>query len=225
MTEEQWTAAEDYFASLYAPPDPALDEALESSSAAGLPEISVSANQGKLLQVLAQAIGANAILELGTLGGYSSIWLARALPPGGRLVTLEADPHHAAVARDNIARAGLAGAVEVRTGAALDTLPQLAAEGRGPFDLVFIDADKPSYPDYLAWALKLTHKGSLIVADNVVSRGAVADAGSADPDVLAKRRFHELLAGEKGVTAAAVQTVGAKGYDGFCLALVTGDPS
>jgi predicted O-methyltransferase YrrM len=167
--------------------------------------------------------GAREILEIGTLGGYSTIWLARALPPGGRLVTLELDPAHAEVARANVARAGLAHAVELRVGPALETLPRLAAEGRGPFDLVFLDADKGGYPAYLAWALRLTRRGSLIVADNVVRDGAVIDPASEDPNVLGVRRFLELLAAEPRVSATAVQTVGSKGYDGFAIALVTGD--
>jgi predicted O-methyltransferase YrrM len=223
MTQEQWTAVDRYLTDLLVPPDPALDAALQASAAAGLPPIHVSPNQGKLLLLLARVQGARAILEIGTLGGYSTIWLARALPAGGRLITLEADPRHAEVARANIARAGLADVVELRLGRALETLPQLAAEGRGPFDLIFIDADKPSYPDYLAWVLKLSRRGSLILADNVVRDGAVIDAASGDPRVQGVRRFHELLAAEPRVSATAIQTVGSKGYDGFALALVTAD--
>ena len=206
------------------PPDPALDAALQASAAAGLPAIGVSPNQGKLLQLLARLQGARAILELGTLGGYSTIWLARALPPGGRLVTLEADSKHAEVARANLARAGLADVVEVRLGRGLDTLPRLAAEGAGPFDLIFIDADKPSIPEYFAWALKLSRRGSLIVVDNVVRDGEVVDAGSSDPNVQGVRRFNELLAAEQRVSATTLQTVGSKGYDGLTFALVTADP-
>jgi predicted O-methyltransferase YrrM len=224
MSQEQWTAVDRYLANLLAPPDPALEAALQASAAAGLPPISVSPTQGKLLHLLARVQGARAILEVGTLGGYSTIWLARALPPGGRLVTLEADPGHAAVARANLARAGLADVVELRLGPALETLPRLAAEGRGPFDLTFIDADKPAYPDYLAWALRLSRRGSLIVADNVVRGGAVADRAAADPRVRAVRRFNELLAAEPRVSATVIQTVGSKGYDGFAVALVTADP-
>jgi predicted O-methyltransferase YrrM len=164
--------------------------------------------------------GARNILEIGTLGGYSTIWLARALPAGGRLITLEFEPKHAEVARANLARAGLAGAVELRVGRALDTLPQLAAEGRGPFDLIFIDADKEGYPDYFVWALKLTRRGSVIIADNIVRKGAVSDAGSSDPLVRGVRRFNEQLAAEKRVSATVIQTVGSKGYDGFALAFV-----
>jgi predicted O-methyltransferase YrrM len=224
MTQEQWTAVDRYLTDLLVPPDPALDAALQASAAAGLPPIHVSPNQGKLLLLLARVRGARTILEIGTLGGYSTIWLARALPAGGRLVTLEADPKHAEVARANIARAGLADVVELRLGQALDTLAQLAAEGRGPFDLIFIDADKPSYPDYLAWALQFSRRGSLIIADNVVRDGAVADAASDDPRVQGVRRFNELLAAEPRVSATAIQTVGSKGYDGFAIALVTADP-
>jgi predicted O-methyltransferase YrrM len=225
MSQEQWTAVDRYITDLLMPSDPALAAALEASAAAGLPPINVSPNLGKLLQLLARVQGARIILEIGTLGGYSTIWLARALPPGGRLVTLEADAKHAEVARANIARAGLAGVVELRLGRALDTLPQLAAEGRGPFDLIFIDADKPSIPEYFAWALKLSRRGSLIIVDNVVRNGAVADAATVDPAVRGVRRFNELLAAEPRVSATAIQTVGIKGYDGFALALVTADQS
>jgi predicted O-methyltransferase YrrM len=218
-----WTAVDRYITGLLAPHDPALESALEASAAAGLPEIQVSPNQGKFLNLLARLQSARAILELGTLGGYSTIWLARALPKDGRLVTLEADPKHAEVARANIARAGLAGIVELRLGPALETLPKLAAEGRGPFDLIFIDADKPNIPEYFAWALKLSRRGSLILVDNVVRDGAVIDATSADPSIQGVRRFNELLAAEPRVSATAIQTVGSKGYDGFAIALVTND--
>jgi predicted O-methyltransferase YrrM len=223
MSQEQWTAVDRYLTDLLVAPDPALESALQASTAAGLPPINVSPNQGKLLHLLARLQGARTILEIGTLGGYSTIWLARALPAGGRLVTLEADAGHAEVARANIARAGLTDAVELRLGPALETLPQLAAEGRGPFDLIFIDADKPSYPDYLAWALRLARCGSLIVADNVVRNGAVLDPASDDPRVQGARRFNELLAAEPRVSATAIQTVGSKGYDGFAVALVIVD--
>jgi len=220
MNQETWTAVDRYLADLFVPSDPALDAALEASAAAGLPAINVSPNQGKLLQLLARMQGARNILEIGTLGGYSTIWLARALPAGGRLITLEFEPKHAEVARANFARAGLAGVVELRVGRALDTLPQLAAEGRGPFDLIFIDADKENYADYFVWALKLARRGTLIIADNVVRKGAVTDAGSSDPLVQGVRRFNELLAAEKRVSATVFQTVGTKGYDGFAIALV-----
>jgi predicted O-methyltransferase YrrM len=224
MSQEQWTAVDRYLTDLLVPPDPALEAALQASAAAGLPSINVSPNQGKLLHLLARLQGARTVLEIGTLGGYSTIWLARALPAGGRLVTLESDAKHAEVARANLARAGLADVVELRLGPALETLPQLASEGRGPFDLTFIDADKPSYPDYLAWALRLSRRGSLIVADNVVRKGAVLDPASDDPRVQGARRFNELLAAEPRVSATAIQTVGSKGYDGFALAFVTEAP-
>ena len=220
MTQEQWTAVDRYITDLLVPPDPTLDTALQASAAAGLPPHDVSPNQGKLLLLLAQIQGARTILEIGTLGGYSTIWLARALPADGRLITLEANPKHAEVARANIARADLSDVVEVRLGRALDTLPQLAAEGHGPFDLIFIDADKASNPDYFAWALKLSRRGSLIIADNVVRNGAVVDTASGDPSVQGVRRFNELLAEPPRVSATAIQTVGSKGYDGFAMALV-----
>ena len=221
--QEQWTAVDRYLTDLFVPPDPALEAALQASAAAGLPPIHVSPNQGKLLFLLAQVQAARNILEIGTLGGYSTVWLARALPGNGRLITLELDEKFAAVARANIARAGLAGVVELRLGPALETLPQLAAEGRGPFDLIFIDADKATYPDYFKWALKLSRRGSLIIADNIVRKGAVADAASSDPNVQGVRRFNELLAAEPRVSATAIQTVGSKGYDGLAFAIVTGE--
>jgi predicted O-methyltransferase YrrM len=218
MSQEQWTAVDRYITDLFIPSDSALDAALADSDAAGLPSIHVSPVQGKLLHLLARLQGARNILEIGTLGGYSTIWLARALPAGGRLITLEASPKHAEVARANIARAGLAEIVEVRLGKALDTLPQIA--DKGPFDLIFIDADKPGYPDYLPWALKLSRPGSLIIADNVVRKGGVADAANPDPNVQGVRRFSELLAGEPRVESTVLQTVGSKGYDGFAVSLV-----
>jgi predicted O-methyltransferase YrrM len=224
MSRERWNAVDRYLCDLLAPDEPALAAALEASAAARLPPIQVSPNQGKLLHLLARAQGARRILEIGTLGGYSTIWLARALPEDGRLVTLEIDPGHAEVARGNLARAGLADRVEIRLGRALDTLPKLAAESRAAFDLVFIDADKPANPEYFRWALELTRPGSLIVIDNVVRDGAVIDAASADPAVQGVRRLHELLAAEPRVCATAIQTVGSKGYDGFAIALVTGGP-
>jgi predicted O-methyltransferase YrrM len=220
MSEDVWTEVDRYFGDLLVPGDEVLEEALRASDSAGLPPINVAPNQGKFLQLLARIQGARTILEIGTLGGYSTIWLARALPDGGRMVTLEADPGYAEVARSNIARAGLAGTVEVRTGAALDTLPRLLADGDGPFDLIFIDADKPSNPDYLAWALRLSRPGSLIIADNVVRDGDVIDPHSADPKVRGVRRFTELVAADDRLSATAIQTVGSKGYDGFAIALV-----
>ena len=223
MSDDRWAAVDRYLADLLAPTDPALAAALEKSAAAGLPAIQVSAVQGRLLELLARASGARAILEIGTLGGYSAIWLARGLEPDGRLITLEADPKHAEVARANVARAGLAGRVEILVGPALETLPRLAADGRGPFDLVFIDADKPSNADYFDWALKLTRPGSFIVVDNVVREGGVADAASDDPAVLGTRRVLERMAAEPRVRATAIQTVGTKGYDGFAIAVVLGE--
>jgi predicted O-methyltransferase YrrM len=224
MTQELWTAVDQYINGLLAPNDPALNAALEASAAAGLPSIQVSPSQGKLLHLLARLQGARNILEIGTLGGYSTIWMARALPPGGRLLTLEADAKHAEVARANFARAGLAGVIELRLGPALDTLPQVAAEGRGPFDFIFIDANKDTMPEYFDWALRLSRRGSVIIADNVIRDGAVIDAASKDPDIQGVRRFNERLAAESRVSATEIQTVGSKGYDGFALALVTADP-
>jgi predicted O-methyltransferase YrrM len=219
-TQELWEDVDRYFTDLLIPPDPALDAALEASDAAGLPSINVSPTQGRLLHLLARAMGARRILEIGTLGGYSTIWLARALSTEGRLVTLEAEPRHAEVARANIARAGLADLVDLRVGPALETLPQLAAEGAAPFDLYFIDADKPSYAAYLSWALRLSRPGSLIIADNVVRDGDVIDPRSSDPMVTGVRRFNAALAAEPRLRATAIQTVGSKGYDGLALALV-----
>jgi predicted O-methyltransferase YrrM len=223
MSLEQWTAVDRYFGDLFLHSDPALDAALKASTDANLPAINVAPNQGKFLMLLAQLQGARNILEIGTLGGYSTIWLARALPAGGRLVTLEFDPKHAEVARANIKHAGFANSVEVRLGAAIDTLPQLVAENRGPFDFIFIDADKPGYADYLPWALKLSRRGTVIIADNVVRIGAVIDAASADANVQGVRRFNALLAAEPRVTSTVIQTVGVKGYDGFVMARVIAD--
>ena len=221
MSQPQWTAVDNYITDLFVPPDPTLDAALQATADAGMPLINVAPNQGKLLHILALAHGARSILEIGTLAGYSTIWLARALPASGRLITLEVDPKHAEVARANIARAGLAETVELRLGRALDTLPQLVTEGAGPFDLVFIDADKPNTTAYFEWALKLTRRGSLIIADNVVRDGAVIDAGSTDASVQGVRRFNAALAAEPRVTASVIQTVGSKGYDGLAFAIVT----
>jgi len=223
MPHEQWTAVDQYLNAMLVPQDAALEAALQASAAAGLPPINVAPNQGKLLHLLARLQGARAILEIGTLGGYSTIWLARALPAGGRLVTLEADARHAEVARANLARAGLNDVVDLCLGPALETLPRLALEGAGPFDLIFIDADKPSYPEYFAWALRLSRRGTLIVADNVVRNGAVLDPNSDDLSVQGARRFLELLGAEPRVSATAIQTVGSKGYDGFALAFVTAE--
>jgi predicted O-methyltransferase YrrM len=224
MTQPTWTAVDTYFNELLVGRDPQLDAAMQASSAAGLPAYAVSPTQGKLLFLLAQMQGARNILELGTLGGYSTIWLARALPPGGKLVTLEASEKHAQVAQANIANAGLADRVELRVAPALDTLPQLAAEGRSPFDLIFIDADKENNPPYFTWALKLSRRGTVIIVDNVVRDGAVVDSAKPDPVIQGIRRFHEMLAAEPRATATAIQTVGSKGYDGFTLIRVTSDP-
>ena len=221
MTQEQWSQVDEYIVKLLVPSDDALGAALAASTEAGLPAINVAPNQGKFLSLLASIQGAKNILEIGTLGGYSTIWLARALPKDGRLVTLELDPKHAGVARSNLARAGLGELVSIRVGPALETLPKLATEGLPAFDFVFIDADKQSIPEYFAWALKLTRVGGVIVVDNVVRKGAVLDAASTDPNVQGVRRFNELLASTPRVSATAVQTVGSKGHDGFALIRVT----
>jgi len=221
--QEQWAGVDQYICDLIVPGDAALASALDASAAAGLPAINVTPCQGKLLQLLAQSHGARSILEIGTLGGYSTIWLARALPPGGRLITLEVDPKYAEVARTNLARARLLDVVEQRIGPAIETLQRLAAEGRGPFDLIFIDADKASTADYFRWALKLSRRGSLLIVDNVVRKGAVVQTDSTDPAIQGMRRFMDLLGAEPRVSATVIQTVGSKGYDGFAVALVTGD--
>ena len=221
MKPEQWTAVDQYITDTLVGRDPALDAVLEASRAAGLPPFNVSPNQGKLLQILARLQGARSILEIGTLGGYSTIWLARALPADGRLITLEIDATYAEVARANVARAGLADRVDVRVGPALETLRRLAAEGRGPFDVVFIDADKQNNPEYFGWALALSRTGTLIVVDNVVRGGAVLDAASDDPIVRGVRRLNERLAAEPRVSAVAFQMVGSKGWDGMAIVLVT----
>jgi predicted O-methyltransferase YrrM len=223
MHEEKWAAVDRYITELLIRPDSALDDALAASAAAGLPSINVAPNQGKLLHLLARIQGARTILEIGTLGGYSTIWLARALPQGGRLVTLEADPKHAEVARANLARAGLESVVDLRLGRALDILPRLSAEDAGPFDFIFIDADKPNNPDYFLWALRLARCGSVIVVDNVVRNGGILDAGSGDASAGGVRRMNELIAAEPRVTATIIQTVGSKGHDGLAVILVTGD--
>jgi predicted O-methyltransferase YrrM len=222
MSRERWTEVDRVLTELFVPADPALEAAIDDSDASGLPSIQVSPPLGMLLHVLALATRARTILEIGTLGGYSTIWLARALPPDGRLITLEIDPKHADVARANLERAGVSQVVEIRLGRAQDTLPALAGEGRD-FDLIFIDAEKPGYPEYHDWALRLSHVGTLIVADNVVRKGEVIDEASADPDVLGVRRYLELLAAEPRVRATTIQTVGGKGYDGFAIAVVTED--
>lgn len=222
MSQKQWTAVDDYLSAMLVAPDAALDATLTANSDAGLPEIAVAPTQGKLLMLLARAINARNILELGTLGGYSTIWLARALGKGGRVVTVEADMHHAKVARANFERAGLASVIDLRFGKAIEVLPKLAAEKPDPFDVVFIDADKQRIPDYFTWSLKLTRPGSIIIVDNVIRDGEVVNAKSDDRAVTGVRRFNEMLKTEKRVSATAIQTVGVKGYDGFALVLVTG---
>jgi predicted O-methyltransferase YrrM len=222
--QKQWTAIDEFLSKSLLAPDPVLDAALEASAAAGLPSIQVSPCQGRLLQILAQLHEVRTILEIGTLGGYSTIWLARALPPGGRLITLEVNQQYAQVAASNISRAKLSNLVELRVGPALESLPKLAADGHGPFDLIFIDADKQSTPEYFLWALKLARRGTLIVVDNVIRKGALLDRDSTDPAVQGMRRFIHLLGAESRVTATVVQTVGSKGYDGFAIAIVSSNP-
>jgi predicted O-methyltransferase YrrM len=220
VEQDRWSAVDRYVADLLAPHDQALDASLEESERGGLPAIQVSPPQGKLLGLMAAAIGARAILEFGTLGGYSTIWLARALPEDGHLVTLEVDPGYAAVARKNIDRAGVGELVELRIGPALDLLAELDVEKTDLFDLVFIDADKANSPAYFAWAVRHTRPGGLIVADNVVRGGALADPQDSDAAVQAQRTLHEMIAAEPRVSATTIQTVGSKGYDGFSIALV-----
>ncbi len=220
MDNQLWLKFDDYIAARLIPPDPVLDAALAANRAAGLPAIDVSPQQGKLLQLFARMVGARRVLEIGTLGGYSTIWLARALPPDGLIVTLEALPEHAATARSNIERAGVSGKVDLRLGPALETLPVLASENAGPFDLIFIDADKRSNPEYLAWALRLARVGAAIVVDNVVRRGAVIDANNEDVEIQGIRRLFDALSNEPRLSATAIQTVGRKGWDGFILAVV-----
>jgi len=222
-TQSDWTTVDNFLSHVVLAPDPSLDEAVRASESAGLPAIQVSPLQGKLLHLLALTCGARSILEIGTLGGYSTIWLAKALRPGGRVITLEIDTKHAEVARINIQRAGLERLVDIRVGRALDTIPKLAQEGAGPFDLVFIDADKPSNPEYFAWAMKLTRPGSVIVVDNVVRDGEVANTSNNDPNVVGSRKVLEAMAAEPRVTSTVLQVVGVKGYDGLAIALVTSD--
>ncbi len=217
MSQELWTSVEEYVDGLLIPADPVLEAARKASEDAGLPVIAVTASQGRLLHLLAKMLGARQILEIGTLGGYSAIWMARALPADGRLVTLEFEPKHFAVARENIALAGMSDRVDQRLGAALDTLPLLEAEDAGPFDFVFIDADKENCAPYFDWAVRLSRPGTVIVVDNVIRDGEVANAKTADPLVAGIRRFNEAVAAEPRVSATTVQTVGSKGYDGFTL--------
>jgi len=220
VTQEKWTAVDRYINELLIGKDPVLEKVLAASAAAGLPEIQVSPSQGKLLLLLAQMQKARRILEIGTLGGYSTIWLARGMPVEGQVITLEADPLHARVACSNFELAGLAEKIELRQGPALESLPELAAEGQGPFDLIFIDADKGGYAAYFAWALKLSRPGTVIIADNLVRDGEVVDEGSTDASVKGVQAFNKALAAESRVNATILQTVGSKGYDGFALAIV-----
>lgn len=220
MSQDLWTKVDEYYAGVVAEDD-ALKAAVAESEKAGLPPIAVTANQGKLLMLMAQMIGAKKILEVGTLGGYSTIWLARGLAPGGKLVTLEYEQKHADVANGNFFRAGLANRIEVRVGDATKTMPQLIAENAGPFDLIFLDANKDGYPIYYEHSLKLSRKGTIIFADNVVRDGAVADPTTTDEAVRGVQRLREIVAKDKRVSATAIQTVGSKGYDGFALIIVS----
>jgi predicted O-methyltransferase YrrM len=221
MSEQQWSDVDRYLVSLLTPSDAALDKALEDSDEAGLPQINVAPNQGKFLKLLATIQGARRILEIGTLGGYSTIWLARSLPGDGTLISLELEPHHADVARKNLERAGLGARVEIRVGPAPASMRQLIDQGAEPFDFIFIDADKEGYPEYLELSLHLSRPGTVIVADNVVRNGDVANLDSTDPRVQGVRAFLELAGAESRLQGTAVQTVGSKGYDGFALFVVT----
>ena len=218
--QETWTAVDQYFGGLLAPTDAHLDAALAANRKAGLPSIDVSRLQGKFLHLLVLITRPHRVLEIGTLGAYSTIWIARGLPEGGRIVTLEYEPKHAEVARKNLQNAGVLDRVDLRVGRAIDSLPVLESEGAGPFDLIFIDADKPSNPQYLQWALKLSRTGTVIVVDNVVRQGKIIDANSSDQDVQGTRRMTELMAAEPRLSAAVLQNVGSKGYDGFAIAVV-----
>jgi predicted O-methyltransferase YrrM len=218
---DTWTAVDDYISHWLTPSDPALAAALAANAAAGLPPIDITPSEGKFLHLVARLIGSRKILEIGTLGGYSTIWLARALPEGGRLITLEANAKHAEVARANIARAGLSGVVDLRLGPALETLVQLERENIAPFDLMFVDADKANNPEYVHWALRFSRPGSVIVVDNVVRDGAVLESDSSDADIQGVRRMFEMLAAEPRLSGTALQTVGKKGYDGFVFAVVS----
>jgi predicted O-methyltransferase YrrM len=220
MQKEHWDAVDQYIHTMLVGPDRALDEATKASTAAGLPSIAVTPNLGKLLMLLARIINARRILEIGTLGGYSTIWLARGLAKGGSVITLEAIEKHAQIARANLARAGLTDIVELILAPALETLPKLASGNRGPFDLIFIDADKANTPQYLDWSLKLSRPGTVIIADNVIRDGKIIDATLDDPSVKGMRRMFEMLAANPRLTATALQTVGSKGYDGFAIAIV-----
>ncbi len=221
MSLERWSQVDEYYSEILIAPDAALDSALERSNAAELPAINVAANQGKMLMIFAQMQKAERILEIGTLGGYSTIWLARGLPKEGKLITLEYEQKHADIARENIKIAGLSDQVEIRVGSAIDTLPALVKEGCPAFDLIFIDADKPGYSEYFRWCMQLSRRGTVIIADNVVRDGQVTDPDCEDERVQGIRQFNEVVAKEKRFTATAIQTVGSKGYDGFMIGLVT----
>ncbi|RWD60744.1 MAG: O-methyltransferase [Mesorhizobium sp.] len=220
MSARTWTAVDDYIVSSLFDADPALDAVLTANREQGLPAIDVSAAQGKLLSLLVRIGSAKKVLEIGTLGGYSTVWMARALPADGKVVTLELDPHHAKVARSNFERAGVSDKVDLRIGPALQSLAALANENAGPFDLIFIDADKPNNPNYLDWAMKLARSGTVIVCDNVIRDGAVVDERSGDVNVEGARAAFSFIGGEKRLDGTAIQTVGAKGYDGFAIAIV-----
>ena len=220
MNPDQWTAVDNYLNELHVGSDEALEQALARSADAGLPAIAVSPTQGKFMMMLARIQGASRILEIGTLGAYSTIWLAKALPADGRIITIESEPKHAEVARENVEAAGFGDMVDVRLGKALDVLPDISGENVGPFDFTFIDADKPNIPEYFDWALRLSHSGSIIIVDNVIREGAVIDANSEDASVQGVRRLNDRLALESSVTVTTLQTVGGKGYDGFTIALV-----
>jgi predicted O-methyltransferase YrrM len=224
MGSDQWTEMDQYLAQMFAPPDPVLEQALAAADAAGMPSINVSPIQGRLLYLLARTVRAQRILEIGTLAAYSTIWLARGLEPGGRLVSLEINPEHAAVARANLSRAGLSESVEVRVGNALDSLTELAASGGAPFDLMFIDADKPSAPDYVSWAIQLSRPGGLIIVDNIIRGGRTADPATTDENARGMQVALEVLGRDPRVAGGALQTVGAKGWDGFAIAVVQGEP-
>jgi predicted O-methyltransferase YrrM len=220
MSSKTWTSVDDYIVSSLFEADPVLDAVLDANRDQGLPAIDVSAAQGKLLSLLVRIRGAKKVLEIGTLGGYSTIWMARGLPADGKVVTLELDPHHAKVARSNFERAGVSSKVDLRIGPALQSLGKLVDEGAGPFDLIFIDADKPNNPNYLDWAMKLSRSGTVIVCDNVIRDGAVVKKNSGDVNVEGARAAFSFIGGEKRLDGTAIQTVGAKGYDGFAIAVV-----
>ena len=220
MSRKTWNAVDSYIVESLFPADPVLDAALAANSKGGLPAIDVSPAQGKLLNLLVRMSGAKRILEIGTLGGYSTIWLARALPPRGKVVTLELEPHHAKVARANLERAGLSELVDLRVGPALESLAALAGEGAGPFDMVFIDADKPNNPNYLSWAMKFSRPGTVIICDNVIRDGAVLNEDGSDAGVEGARAAFSFIGGNDRLDGTAIQTVGAKGYDGFAIAIV-----